>query len=175
MDKAENVLATIAMDKDENAIEDTSVEEVGEVRIEGAEENNEGQRETVESNRAVVAINEDELKRNKGKQGNETVILSTYDDEESVCKDREDPDESTTDIIIFADTLLKALKRTTRKGKTKWKWTGEIAELKDFVALSLEHNGSWKIRRENNKQMHVFEESDYNYVLTWWPSTQVML
>ena len=123
MDKAERVLATIAMDKDENATEDTSVEEVGEVRIEGAEENTEGQRETVESNRAVVAINEDELKRNKGEQGNETVILSTYNDEESVCKDREDsenPDESTADVLIFADTLLKALKRTTRNGKTKW-------------------------------------------------------
>ena len=129
-------------------------------------------------NRAVVAINEDELKRNKGKQGNETVILSTYGDEESVCKDREDsedPDESTADVLIFADTLLNALKRTTRKGKTKWKWTGKIAELKNFVALVLEHNGSRKIRRENNKQMHVFEESDYNYVLTWWPSTQGML
>ena len=72
------------------------------------------------------------------------------------------------------NTLLKSLKRTTRKGKTKWKWTGKIAELKDFVALVLEHKGSWKIRRENNKQMHVFEESDCNYVLTWWPST-VML
>ena len=43
MDKAVHVLATIAMDKDENALEDTSVEEVGEVRIEGAKENNEGQ------------------------------------------------------------------------------------------------------------------------------------
>ena len=43
MDKVENVLATIAMDKDENAIQDTSVEEVGEVRFKGAKENNEGQ------------------------------------------------------------------------------------------------------------------------------------
>ena len=75
MDKVENVLATIAMDKDENAIQDTSVEEVGEVRFEGAEENNEGQLETVESNRAVVAINEDELERNKSEQEDETVIL----------------------------------------------------------------------------------------------------
>ena len=29
----------------------------------------------------------------------------------------------------------------------------KIAELTDFVALVLEHKGSWKIRRENNKQM----------------------
>ena len=43
------------------------------------------------------------------------------------------------------------------------------------MALVLEHRGSWKIRRENNKQVHVFEESDCNYVFTWWPSTQVML
>ena len=106
------------MDTDENAIEDTSVEEVGEVRIEGAEENNEGQRETIESNRAVVAINEDELKRNKGKQGNKAVILSTYDDEESVRKDREDsedPDESTADVLIFADTLSKKNRNAQRE------------------------------------------------------------
>ena len=158
MDTVENVLATIAMDKDENAIQDTSVEEVGEVRIEGAEENNEGQRETVESNRAVVAINEDELERNKGEQENEIVILSIYDGEESVPKDgedSEDPDESTADVLIFADTLLKSQKCTTRKGKTKWKWTGKIAELKDFVAVVLEHKGSWKIRgKTTNKCMY---------------------
>ena len=174
MVKDENVLATITMDKDENAIQDTSVEEVEEIRREGTEENIESQRETVESNRAVVAIYEDELEKNKGEHGSETIMLSTYDSEESVREDCEDLNESTTEVLIFADTLLKSLKRTTRKGKTKWKWTGKIAELMDFVALVLEHKRSWKIRRENNKQMHVFEESDCNYVLTWWPST-VML
>ena len=71
--------------------------------------------------------------------------------------------------------MLKSLKRTTRKGKTKRKWTGIIAELKNFVALVLEHKGLWKIRRENNKQMYLFEKSDCNYFLTWWPSTLVML
>ena len=109
------------MDKDENAIhdsnKDTSLEEVEEVRTEG---NNKGQRDTFESNRVVVAINEDELKKNKNEQGNETIILSKYDSEETVRKDREDGDdldESTAEVLIFADTLLKSLKRKMRKVK----------------------------------------------------------
>ena len=108
----------------------------------------------------MVAINEDELEKYKDEKGNQAIILSTYDGEETVREDREngeDLDESTAKVLIFADTLLKSLKRTRRKGKTKRKWTGKIAELKDFVALVLEHKGSWEIRRENNKQMHVFE------------------
>ena len=89
----------------------TSVEEVEEVRTEG---NNESQSETFESNRVVVAINEDELEKNKDEQGNETIILSTYDGEETVCKDREDSedlDESTA-VLIFADTLFYKITKT---------------------------------------------------------------
>ena len=58
-------------------------------------------------------------------QGNETIILSTYNGEETVREDREDGedlDESTTEVLIFVDTLLKSLKSSARKGKTKWKW-----------------------------------------------------
>ena len=55
----------------------------------------------------MVAFNEDELEKNKDEQGNETIILSTYDGEETVRKDGEDFDESTVEVLIFADTLLK--------------------------------------------------------------------
>ena len=118
MVKDENVLATITMDKDENAIQDTSVEEVEEVRREGTEENSESQRETVESNRAVVAIYEDELEKNEGEHGSETVMLSTYDGEESVREDREDGEdlnESTTEVLIFAEHLVKITETHNKK------------------------------------------------------------
>ena len=42
-------------------------------------------------------------------QGNETIILSTYNGEETVREDREDGedlDESTKEVLIFVDTLL---------------------------------------------------------------------
>ena len=118
----------------------------------------ESQLEMFESTRVVMAINEDELEKNKDEPGNETIILSKYDGKETIrkdCEDGKDLDESTAEVLIFADTLLKSLKRTTRKGKTKWKWTGKIAEFKDFVASVLEHQGSWKIRRKTtNKCMN---------------------
>ena len=50
-------------------------------------------------------------------------------------------DFDTSDVLIFAD-ILKHLSRKTQKGKTQVKWTGKLSELKDFVALLLDSQGS---------------------------------
>ena len=71
--------------------------------------------EAFESNGVVAAFNEDELEKNKDEQGNETIILSTYDGKETVGKDREDSedlDESTAEVLIVACRHLVEITKT---------------------------------------------------------------
>ena len=77
--------ATVDKDKDaiHNSNKDKSVEEVEEVKTKG---NNKSERQTFESNKGVVAINEDGLEKKMDEQGNERTLLSTYDGEKPYVK-----------------------------------------------------------------------------------------
>ena len=47
------------------------------------------------------------------------------------------------DILLFGN-LIKNLELTTTKKSDKVKWNGDMTELKDFVALVLKVEGTWK-------------------------------
>ena len=94
------------------------------------------------------------------------VIVNNVDSERDDSK-RDDCDEldlgintefDTSDVLIFAD-ILKHQSRKTQKGKSQVKWTEKLSELKDFVALLLDSQGSWKPRCSNGKQYHVLKKN----------------
>lgn len=138
----------------------------------------------VEAKSSKLVVSEDEDELELGLSSAETSGEDSFEQERSaeteVGKAQKEAEEEVqpqkevisgdADLLIFADSLLKLLGRKKEKGKDRIKWNGEIAGLKDFVTLVLKHEGAWKCRTDNGKDIHTFNEKNGKCTITWWSS-----
>ena len=75
-------------------------------------------------------------------------------------------------VILFADTLLKYLKKykASPKGKENFKWEGNFDDLKAFVSLILKAEGDWSGSEKKSTGKLIFKEKHGKFCLNWWKS-----
>ena len=80
-------------------------------------------------------------------------------------------------VILFADTLLKYLKKykASPKGKENFKWEGNFDDLKAFVSLILKAEGDWSGSEEKSTGKLIFKEKHGKFCLNWWKSKHILL
>ena len=78
--------------------------------------------------------------------------------------------DDAANAILFGDTLLKYLQKSTAKDKAQFKWLGDLQQLKDFVSIILNASGKW--RKHGNK--NVFKDDGGKFTLNWWSSNNTL-
>ena len=80
-------------------------------------------------------------------------------------------------VILFADTLLKYLKKykASPKGKENFKWEGNFDDLKAFVSLILKAEGDWSGSEKKSTGKLIFKEKHGKFCLNWWKSKHILL
>ena len=115
-----------------------------------------------DANLPEVVVNFEDMGNNEDNQTDRSHIniVPINDDDGSTSTQTltkiSKPDVS-GDIQLFCN-LIKNLEFLTTKKSDKVKWNGDMTELKDFVALVLKVEGTWKIARNclllNQSQRH---------------------
>ena len=80
-------------------------------------------------------------------------------------------------VILFADTLLKYLKKykASPKRKENFEWEGNFDDLKAFVSLILKAEGDWSGSEKKSTGKLIFKEKHGKFCLNWWKSKHTLL
>ena len=112
-----------------------------------------------DANLPEVVVDSEDMGNNEDYQTDIDIVIINDDDGSTLTPTItkiSQPDVS-GDILLFSN-LIKNLELSTTKKSDKVKWNGDMTELKDFVALVLKVEGTWKITRKclllNQSQRH---------------------
>ena len=78
--------------------------------------------------------------------------------------------ELSNNIVLFSDSLLKHLKKykETPRAKEKFKWDGNLEDLKAFTTLILKLKGNWNSPTKKSPAKFVFKDKNGKITINWW-------
>ena len=118
-----------------------------------------------DTNLSEVVVDFEDIGNNDNQTDSSHIGIVTVDDDDGststpTLTKLSQPDVS-GDILLFGN-LIKNLELSTTRKPDKVKWNGDMTDLKDFVALVLKVEGTWK----NNTKLPTFKSKSLS--ITWY-------